>query len=257
MISHTAINDIAAIERGGATVPHETVIRLNALALRAQNCAECADWTAAPRVAFAGGVALYEPSVQSEDWFATCACRWFPSSVGIVSGVALRILAMRRRLPPLAYARAWSLSVAHVTGAFAGVRNATEARERVVAWASSLDCTDAALTEACGYALFGDDDAGNETDPRRAPEGHSPITKLVNEIVAAGLGLSMADVLALPLSRALDIMVRWTRYRVSMAGADKEGITKQLQASAWAEYWVALDKAKRECSRVNDQPHDD
>ena len=68
MISKMAMDDIAQLRADGIDVPPREVVRLNALGLKGERGADCAEVCAAPRIAFVGDVVLHEPTIGGEMW---------------------------------------------------------------------------------------------------------------------------------------------------------------------------------------------
>ena len=73
MLSKMAMEDIAALRADGIDVPPREVVRLNALGLRAERGPDSLSVFAAPRVAFLGDSALYEPTLGAEMWLRQAA----------------------------------------------------------------------------------------------------------------------------------------------------------------------------------------
>ena len=76
MVSELAIEDAEELRREGVEVTDRDIIRMNAFALKIERSAYCAEWSAMPRVAFIGDVAIREPTIGHELWIREAGRRF-------------------------------------------------------------------------------------------------------------------------------------------------------------------------------------
>lgn len=70
MLSPTAIAELAEIRAHGLTPTDADIVRINALALKAEYAEDSCEIFAAPRVAWLCGQPIYEPTIQAMLWLA-------------------------------------------------------------------------------------------------------------------------------------------------------------------------------------------
>jgi hypothetical protein len=224
MVSEMAMADIAALEeRGLLLTPHE-IIRLNAIALRAATGPRAADLTAAPRVGWAGDVAIRQPTVAAEIWLETEAARWFSGDT---------------------FDSATLYAYAHcdIPGFFQreALRTRQGAEAEIAAWNATLNATGEQLDAALRYAIFGGDPAEGESAATKHPAASSVLENLhgiLADVVASGAGLSPEAWGAYTTSALCAILVKWRRN-----GGDPADHSDNLRAHA--EYALTLAEIRR------------
>lgn len=140
MIAPLARDDFEDLRAKGYAPTLEDFDRLNQLALR---LTEGAETTSAnfPRVAWAGDVPFFEPTIQAFIWYHSFAAR-----------VAANVDTENTL---------WAYALAHARdkGAFDKLRTPDEIEAAVSKWTASLNVTQGEVLRACRYAVKGFDDA--------------------------------------------------------------------------------------------------
>jgi len=232
-----AMEDIEALRLGGIDVPPREVVRLNALALRADAAKRGDDgFTVLPRCSFLGDTCFHEPTIGDEMWIAQ-ASRHFAAddaeaamyvrAVGISAGSADR--------PPPTDRRA-------VRRAVRRFRNAHAAY------------TPMQLCETMLYALCGADHAQGENPPPKADDaerdalvasGESAaehdIPPFIAGLVCAGVAERIGtvdDIAKLRESQLRALLL----HRAAIRGGKE--VYKAEHSQRLGEYYRALDEVK-------------
>ena len=239
MLSQMAKEDVAALLAEGITPSFEQLVTLNALGLLVERGPFAGVVFSAPRVAWAGTVPIFEPTIQSEQWYLGKAMDWW-------SGKSLF------------WALAWACAHSTVEGFFESMtveevrvgwfrKWRTRRRERLIEknarkaiqqWGNSLPCTPAQLTAALDFAITGQDVTPIASD---SPSGEleslaaCPHTGLIDDALAAGLGLSPERIAAMPRRRVMSILRKWAENQIAMGGG-KADIDKGSKTDAYVQY---------------------
>lgn len=218
MISEMAREDLAALRAEGVRLTDEQVIRLNSLGLLVERGPHSGEVFAAPRVGWAGPVAIHEPTIQSSRWYVSRACDWWCGD-------------------SLFWALAWACAHAPRRGWFARWQTEGLARAAVERWASALTCTTVQLQTALQYAVSGTapDDVQPGNRSSASPDG-CPFTDLVNEALAAGLGLTPERIERMPRRAVVDILRRYTANQIALAGGGEVDLDKGAKTAAYVVY---------------------
>ena len=172
----------------------------------------CEDNVTSPLVAWAGDTPIYQGTLQSEMWFRNYALTWWEGN-------------------SLFVALAWACAHSRKAGFFDAWDNEKITRKEIEKWLKSLNCTEEELIFAVGYvnkAKNSDADDVIEADII----DNCPYTKMIHEMIAAELGLSVAEIKVMPFASCTDILTRWARNKCAMAGGDADSIKNRLSRSA-------------------------
>lgn len=219
MLSQMAKEDVKALIAEGIAPSFEQTCTLNALGLLVERGPFAGVVFSAPRVAWAGAVALFEPTIQSQQWYADRATEWWTGQ-------------------SLFWALAWSCANAPRDRFFEAWTNEERARHEIQRWASGLSCTVAQLNVALDYAIRGDaTPISAPSAPSGAPEAPTgcPHTDLVNEALATGLGLTPERIAVMPRRRVVDILRKWTAGKIALAGGAAD-LDKGAKTDAYVRY---------------------
>lgn len=219
MVSQMAKEDVEALIAEGITPSFEQLVTLNALGLLVERGPFAGVVFTAPRVAWAGTVALFEPTIQSEQWYAEKATAWW-------TGMSLF------------WALAWSCAHAPRKRFFERWQNEGMARAAIQQWGNRLPCTVAQLNRALDFAIRGQDVPPIAPDsPADAPEAvpACPHTGLIDDALAAGLGLTPERIAAMPRRRIVGILRKWTENQIAMSGGSAD-IDKGAKTDAYVRY---------------------
>lgn len=228
MLSNLAMSDISALEAQGIRLTPAEIVRLNCLALRLERSTTAADVTACPRIGWADCVAVYEPTQQVEEWIDTFAARFAADEDSF-----------------------WSMFLfacchARVVGFFARPCMATPSgiKREIKRWRATCPATKAQLQVAFEYAYLGDDPGADvvpvpsEKELQRANAGtpQPPTPSAIDEALAAGINLSLAEMRTLTESQLYAVLTRWH--------ANKGYTAKWSSVRAHAEYIRTLSAIK-------------
>ena len=223
MLSAMAMEDIADLELEGIHLKPQDIVTLNELGLRVERSATAGDVIAAPRIGWAGDIPIYEPTIQSEMWVDDYAQRWFAGDAYTITACML-----------------YACAYAQTQGFFTRpeMRDKTAVISAIKTWHESLPVTQDQLRAALTFALWGSDagsdiypvPASTETETKGdADTQPSDIrTLIIDEAVASGLGLSMADMQLISESRLIGLL---RRQRISQGTQ-----TKETNCKAHADY---------------------
>ena len=220
MVCQMAMDDIGLLAERGLTLMPDEIIRLNAIGLRVVSNPTCADVVAAPRIGWAGAVAIHQPTVQADVWLDTCAKRWFDGDV---------------------FASACAFAYAH--GRERGFFSRPEMQDRESAlseigeWNAALAVTGEELKAAYDYAVIGNDHAAGElaaTKPGAAAAAKPSVLDDIYNMLceASACGLSRQDCEAVAWTELSAILLKWHRND----GAEMDRST----ARAHGEYILTL-----------------
>jgi len=202
MLSEMARQDLIALRSEGINPTDAQVVNLHALGVLVERGRFASEVFEAPRVAFAGGVPFYEPTLQSEKWYHDFAAAWW-------SGESLF------------WSLAWACRYSVTLEFFESKTDEKEVRKEIEKWGRRLPCTVRQINAALVYALN-----GTETSPdvpcaaSDAPEkaGGCLYADLVNSAMAAGLGLTPERIAIMPRRRILDVLRKWTANQIAANG---------------------------------------
>jgi len=239
MINSLAISDIKEITTSGGTLTPEEIITLNALAEAARECADSAENMAPARVAWAGNTRLHEPTIQSTIWYNEIAARWWADDA-----------------QSMEYALIWAMAHAREIRFFADKTEERETRKEIQAWFKTLNCTYAQLQIAATYAIGADNllmpPADQAAIKEAAAGAHCAHSSLARDVMACGLGLDADAVQAMAASEAQDILERWFRNRIALAGGDSAKLKERAKDTALVKYWKFLDSLKERIDNGQD-----
>lgn len=224
MVSSLAIADIEALVKAGVTLTPAEIIRLNELAVKIERATDSANVCEAPRVAWVNEIPIYQPTIASEQWFYNYAQKWWKSE-------------------SLFFALAFSCAHAIQQGFFDAYNSEKEARRAIVKWWHTLAATQEQMQCALAYAMrgeLGDEDCESSDEKEDEECKTCQYTQIVNEALAAGLGLTVDTLRAMPATRIMDILRRWTRNQVAIGGGSKADIAKDITESAQGHYFKFL-----------------
>lgn len=141
MISPRAIEDLQDLVCEGLSPHLEDIIRLNALGLKLDSSKETT-FANAPRIAWAGDVALHQPTCQAELWMLDVG-----EAVADVKTVDTF----------------WYFACAHakIPGFFDSLVDKDKVKKAVKDWYKSLPCTRDELHRAFRYVVYGDEQGGD------------------------------------------------------------------------------------------------
>jgi hypothetical protein len=215
-----AREDIAAMEAAGIRPSPLQIVTLNALALRAERGPDAAEMVRAPRVAWAGSCTLHEPSMAAERWLQEFAFRWW-------SGTSATLAA--------AWACSWQ--TARQPAELADQTAEAAVRRRIEDWQRGLGCTLSQLLVALDYVLNDCDPEAPETARQGVPAADGcPYQTMVNDALAAGLGVTVAELWAQPRRILADILRRWLRNQAAVHGGDPSKLDSRHCARAYVAY---------------------
>lgn len=220
MVCQMAMDDIGLLSERGLTLMPEEIIRLNAIGLRVVANPACADVVAAPRIGWAGDIAVHQPTVQADVWIETYAQRWFDGDV---------------------FASACAFAYAHgrVRGFFS--RPEMQARESALAaigeWNAGLAVTGDELKAAYDYAVSGNDAAACEVAAVKPGAGSgakpTPLDDIYDMLCeASACGLTREDCEAVSWTELTAILLKWHR--------NKGDAMERSTAQAHGEYILTL-----------------
>ena len=202
MLSEMAAEDIKYLEGLGVTLTPGQIVRLNDLALRVTHGKASADFLHAPRVAWIGTEHVFhEPTIAMCMWLRDYASQWW-------SGDKMLI------------ATAWASSQCRVRGVFDRYTDKRTAEREIKKWRKSLVCTERQMLAAIMYVIEGDESKPEgQIDADDVLIGGCPYTDRIADAVAAGVGATIEELESRPIRIVEEIIMRWARHQMAMAGA--------------------------------------
>lgn len=234
MLSRMAAEDIKYLSGLGISLTPDKIVRLNSLALKVEFGAESSSLIHCPRVAWAGDVPIYEPSIQLQVWFRDFAMVWW-------SGQSLEL------------ALFWACNHSSAPGFFSAWNNERETRKEIEKWQRGLTCTVEQLKNALNYALNGlpeDTEKENGEGGTDAPDG-CPYTDVINDALAAGLGVPVSELASYPRRIVSDMLRRWIKNHVALAGGKPSSVDSASYTRAYCAYAEYLESLKPEGEKSN------
>ena len=219
MLSEMAKEDIAYLIEKGVPLTPGQIVRLNELALQVECGPEASSFTHAPRVAWAGSLPVYEPTIQMHVWFDSFARVWW-------CGDSLTV------------ALAWACAHAPVKRFFLRWRDERATRMAIEAWQRTLDCTFGQLSVALEYALngvAGVSVAESASDAPTAADG-CPYEDIVADAVAAGLGISPEEIATHPRRIVAGWLERWMKVTIAKSGGTSSVLDSERATAAYGAY---------------------
>ena len=227
MLSEMAAEDIKYLEGLGVTLTPGQIVRLNDLALRVTHGKASADFLHAPRVAWIGTEHVFhEPTIAMCMWLRDYASQWW-------SGDKMLI------------ATAWASSQCRVRGVFDRYTDKRTAEREIKKWRKSLVCTERQMLAAIMYVIEGDESKPEgQIDADDVLIGGCPYTDRIADAVAAGVGATIEELESRPIRIVEEIIMRWARHQMAMAGAKADvsirGRNKDFEA--YQAYVTELEK---------------
>lgn len=220
MLSPMAKEDIAYLQGLGVKLEPEQIVRLNTLATRVERGSESAGFAHAPRVAWAGTTPLFEPSIAAEVWLQDFAYVWWHGNSATLA---------------TAWASANSL---HGASFFLAQTNEACVRREIEAWQAGLGCTLPQLLVALDYACTGAEqrDESDAARPAAPIKDGCPYQDLIEEAVAANLGATLEEMKSLPRRVVSDMLTRWLKNQVAMAGGKPSSVSARAASSDYKVY---------------------
>jgi hypothetical protein len=249
MTNSMAKSSILKLRDQGKLVTDDDVVALHELASSMSKDAIIAQAVNAPRVAWAGDIAIHEPTQQSDWWLDIYARHFFDARRGLLDKMSGFLFG--RGLQALAYARAYSLCHARTPGAFNALTERKAAVDAVGKWVSSLTCTDAELMGACMYASFGESIPSVEYPPlseaRSRLDGVKKQEKeyntLVDSAISSGIGLPIEDIKALASSELYRIIRKYTESKAAESIFGRRSpadLAEQVKNARFQEYIMLI-----------------
>lgn len=227
MLSEMAAEDIKYLEGLGVTLTPGQIVRLNDLALRVTHGKASADFLHAPRVAWIGTEHVFhEPTIAMCMWLRDYASQWW-------SGDKMLI------------ATAWASSQCRVRGVFDRYTDKRTAEREIKKWRKTLVCTERQMLAAIMYVIEGDESKPEgQIDADDVLIGGCPYTDRIADAVAAGVGATIEELESRPIRIVEEIIMRWARHQMAMAGAKADvsirGRNKDFEA--YQAYVTELEK---------------
>ena len=237
MLSRMAKEDIKYLSGLGVCLTPEQIICLNSLALKVEFGPESSALVHSPRVAWAGDIPLYEPSIQMQVWFRDYAVIWW-------DGQSLEL------------ALYWACHHSKQQGFFCDWENEKATRKEIEKWQRSLTCTVGQLNNALNYALNGLPEESEEKvttgkDNTEEQIDGCPYTDMINDALAAGLGATVSELSAYPRRIVSDMLRRWIKNRVALAGGKPDSVDAAFSTRAYCAYEEYLESLKPEGKKAN------
>jgi hypothetical protein len=229
MVSPLAMCEVKSLTKSGANLSPDEIVRLNDLGVAVERAKRAGDVVAAPRVAWAGSVLLHQPTIQSEQWYREYALDWWAGKSTF-------------------FALAWTAH-AEEPGFFDQWRDMKKTRAAIVAWWPSLACTVDQMKCAVDYCISGTSEpwrVPGESEKQPADEAlvSCEYTRLVNQALSAGFGIQRADLLTMTPGSVLDIINRWTRRQIALAGGQCD-ISEEMKSSALVSFYRYTDHLRK------------
>lgn len=243
LMSPMVREDILDLVDKGVTLTPDQIVTLNALGLRVTHGPDSANFVCAPRIGWAGKTPIYEPTIAMQRWLDDFGFYWW-------EGVSARL------------ATAWAGANCNQPHFFADKTTEKATRRMIEIWQEGLDCTVSQLMSALNYALNGDEASVDDIEPPKqdsdadtetaeiepATYDGCPYQEQVNEALAAGLGVSVAEIESHPRRIIADILRRWLRTQAALNGGDPSKLYARRSTPAWIAYekYLATLKPKPE-----------
>ena len=234
MLSRMAEEDIKYLSGLGVCLSPSQIVFLNSLALKVEFGVESSSLVHSPRVAWAGDIPLYEPSIQLQVWFRDFAMVWW-------NGQSLDL------------ALYWACNHSSTPGFFSAWNNERQTRKEIEKWQRGLTCTVGQLNNALNYALNGlpEDEEKSDGDGDTEPQDGCPYADIINDALAAGLGASVSELSAYPRRIVSDMLRRWIKNRVALAGGKPDSVDTAYSTRAYCAYEEYLESLKPEGANSN------
>lgn len=219
MLSKMAEEDIKYLQGLGVTLTPSQIVRLNSLALQVEFGPESSSFIHAPRVAWASGTPLFEPTIQVQIWLRDFALTWWDNDA-------------------LTLALAWACAHARESdGYFLSWTDERKTRKEIERWQRGLTCTFGQLTIALDYALNGVPQDKQEAS-QDTPEQHDgcPYTDIIADAMAAGLGVSVSELQTMPRRVVFESLRRWMKNRIALAGGNPDSLVSSGATMAYCAY---------------------
>lgn len=229
--SRYALEQIAKAEAEGVRFRPADILRLNAIGLRIENPSGEGSPLHAGAVAWAGPVPFFEPTVASMEWYSNCACRWWSGGM-------------------LVKALAWACNRAREPGAFDAYQQPRAAWWAVWRFWRSIPARREEVVDALYRVIPGLAKPPPQKRPRRSrrpapPADDAPLSYagLVAEITAAA-GQTIEYWRARTPAEISDVMRRWLRQRVAMAGGKVSELDRRDYDLANFEFEAAMQEIR-------------
>lgn len=225
MLSEMAKQDIVYLNGlGKRQLTPDEIVTIHELAQDALEGAASSDGACAPRVAWAGGVAIFEPSCAAMAWLRTFAREWWIDK-------------------SLEIATCWVCANGNKSNSFFDAfASEPVARKAIEDWQKTLACTYAQLISATSFAVSGphsliaeDDEKTTEYDVAVEFSMRCPFAEAVHTAVAQGVGVSVDEVSKHPRRIIQSMLLRKIQYDVALAGG-KAASLNNLNRGALARY---------------------
>lgn len=237
MVSPRALEDLETLREEGLQPSIEDIVRLNALGLLLDSSQETT-FANAPRIGWAGTVAIHQPTCQVEMWMM---------DVGEV------IAEDERTKDSL-----WCFACAHARTPdfFVDLYDIKKVRDAVKSWFRTVTCTREELSRAFWYAVCGDDSGGDvypdETELKKLhPDIRSfrasNFQKLDEEMREARekLHLTTAEMMTMTRSRIIEML-----YLNAICGGVE---VKRNTAKALVDYLTTLRATRKRLEEERDK----
>lgn len=224
MVSPRAVEDLETLREEGLNPSIEDIVRLNELGLMLDSGKETT-FANAPRIAFAGDIAIHQPTCQVEMWMMEIG-----EDVSADTDT---------------YNSLWCFACAHARtpGFFDTLLSPDAVKKAVKAWYRTVTCTREELSRAFSYAVFGinGDIVPEKTELAKLNEGKTAANRrqlnfqrLDAEMREARekLHLTTAEMLTMTRSRIIEML-----YANAIDGG---GEVKRDTAKALADYLTTL-----------------
>jgi coenzyme F420-reducing hydrogenase gamma subunit len=117
-------------------------------------------------------------------------------------------------------ATAWASSQCRVRGVFDRHTDKSTAEREIKKWRKSLVCTERQMLAAIMYVIEGDESKPeSQIDADDVLIGGCPYTDRIADAVAAGVGATIEELESKPIRIVEEIITRWARHQMAMAGA--------------------------------------
>ncbi len=209
-MNERAIEQIEMLQGEGFELSPCDIVDINRLCEDVER--SCEDSLCAPLVAWAGRVPFYQSTIQSGLWFKNYACVWWEGD-------------------SLFAALAWSSAHCREAGFFEQWEDEKKTRKEIERWLKGLNCTESELIFAIGYVNKSDNDDDDGGEDQNVIDC-CPYTKIIHELIAAELGLSIADIKTLTYQACTDILTRWARNKCACNGGDADTIKIRLRRTS-------------------------
>ena len=169
----------------------------------------CEDNVTSPLVAWAGDTPFYQSTIQAALWFKNYACFWWEKD-------------------SLFAALAWCSAHSSDAWFFEKWEDEKKTRKEIERWLKGLNCTEAELIFAVGYVNKSGEDNEFCSESENELINDCPYTKIIHEMIAAELGLTVAEIKTMTYQSCTDILTRWARNKCAFNGGDTDSIKNRL-----------------------------